>query len=267
MSTPLIVSAQGEMDAQTRALSATLPRSLQYDEGARLPDILVLDGAGHWAANASAAIDAGIRRMMVIDPLPCAPDVLARLDEQLQSTGSVVALSETFADNPAVAPFNEALGDAASVFTFSGVAPEGTARMIFAQFRLARALGIAAIDMIDAQSRDHSVILTATGMRAGTMVTIRASFAPTMAVAPRLTVKAYAPDSLAGMTLFSGAIARPAETSISSPAREIGLPTIYETAHRHNLRRLLDPDTRDARPLADFNVDCALMRATKIGAA
>ncbi|SDD81767.1 hypothetical protein SAMN05444678_1246 [Sphingomonas sp. YR710] len=262
MTQGLAVAAHPLMRDLTGGLVASLAQSLWLADDYAKADLLVLPGRSGWCGLATEAIESGIRRIMVIDPGPENITPIGDLALRVRSHDAMLVLSESFADNPGVAPFHAALDGPMTFLSLTAYAAcsveDRAAR--FEQLRLARALGISEIAFTDAQTGRGSTMALGTGLRARKDVMLRMTALATSGLSARHCVSAFADDILASLIIYPADCARPSEGSVTTPAHRLHLPTIFETPHRATLRRLL-AGKEASRSLADFEADVRLLDA------
>jgi hypothetical protein len=262
-STPLTVAAQDDIGPLVAQVIANLPVSFAPASGSR-PDVVVVSGAGHWSGNAADALSNGARTVIVIDPSADDPDDVESLAQQAESRAAVVALSETFAGNPAIAAFRDRFPSAftrlAAVFIDSTATDADPMDLALTQIRVLRAVGLSDLTLQTVST--HTRGFTYSGRAGGAL--LGGVGALTTALPPRLRLRGHSPDRLIEIELPDAASARPADAVLSNDAGGYVLPTIYETAHRatfHRIQAAVLKGLSTAPQLREFASDVRAARA------
>ncbi|MDF0544302.1 hypothetical protein PX699_18275 [Sphingobium sp. H39-3-25] len=244
------------------ALTSSLPVSVQQvtdDAG----DFVLVDGEADWPERLSAWMKQGNRHFLVIDPVI---PRLEALDEAIaigRETSSYIAISETHADNPAVAPFRDVLSTPYSTVTVTGMGTAGVADLILQQLRLARRIGLGGYSIVHAFAAQDSAIATLDAVLNDTPALLRLTVTMSEAGHAHHRLMAQAPTESACLRVEGTDTARPAHAFRVTADAQFTLPTLYEHAHRAALRAIADTsvglETRS--DLADWKEDAVLSLA------
>jgi hypothetical protein len=266
MSARLTIGCVPELAGLLRSLTATLPRSFHVVEGVESPsaDVQLLDGRTPWARLARDCADSGAEWTIIVDPDEEEPDRILALADFMEEAGPAMTFSEPFTDNPTLPHFLTQLPEAISSCNMQAWTTGSIRKAALVQLRLARALGIRELALLDVCSTPHSNLLTFRGKRNDAAVSLRTLITASAAMSSRHIVRTYAADVMARLTLFDAETARPAEAAIVNEGGEVRLPTIYETAHRSVLRGLSGRAGMTAADLRDFAADVALVQSLNL---
>lgn len=240
------------------SVAATLPMSLRPVREGENADILVIGGDA-WTVDALVALGRAPRGILVVDPRPVAADEVRSLAAELNRVGIVVALAEDLAGNPAVAAVTEAAGAALSRAsavwaTVSSTAPSNAGAL--ALVRLLRALGYSDL-RTEAIDVPRGFLLTGTTAEG---VAVTAHAVPSSIDDGQAHVRVQGFDATVSLTLPPVSTTRPAIAAVTDASSERVLPSIYETAHRSALVRLvraIRDNEKTASPLTAFADDLA----------
>jgi len=237
--TILSVQADGISASWTKALAASLPASVRLvDTGG---DVVLLGGQGDWHARLLAAMQAGQKRFIVMDPQAGAAGQLGEVAAMAQAIGAQVTLCETHADNPAVAPFRAGLAGTYSTVTITGQGEAAIADLVLQQLRLARAAGFAPAAIVHAAADAGQAIATLEATFGDASVLLRLNAVQSRAGGAHHRLLAHGRTESACLQVWSDPPARPATAFHISGDCTTGQPTIYESAHRAVLRSLAAP--------------------------
>lgn len=254
MTAPRTVSLISDEPGWGRALVASLPRSLKRVEGPG-GDLALVDGRGDWTGTALAQVERGCRHVLLIDPAPAKVDRIACLADAIDASGAACVVSERFAGNPAIPAFRDWLGPDFGTIAIESVDRAGPDAAVLVQLRLLRALGIEAVSPGRASRTAAACLAEADALLAGRSVHIRLAAVRSDAGPTRHLLSAYAPTACAQLELTHGGEALPATANLFTPEGVRTLPSIHESAHRHDLRALLEGGQENAadalRALAD----------------
>jgi hypothetical protein len=262
MTTPLTVSLLSDQPGWGRALVSSLPRSLRTSESADA-DLTLIDGRDDWPSLALARVKLDCRRILVIEPDPTDVVAIADLADAVEESGASLILSERFASDPALPGFRDWLGPAYGTLTLESISGDHPETTEFAQLRLLRACGFSVTELGLVTGGPAISLIEADMQHGERQVHIRLSATQSGAGSTRHLVCAYAPDSTARLELANGGDARPAKACLFSSDGELTLPSIHESAHRHQLRTLVEVEFADsASALRAFANDAALALST-----
>ncbi|NQX13247.1 hypothetical protein HQQ80_16600 [Microbacteriaceae bacterium VKM Ac-2855] len=233
---------------------ASLPVSLAPSAGSA--DIVAVGGESGWPARAAAALEAGARGILVIEPTAADVDALAA------SAGDrPVVLDRAFAGNPGIAAATPAIAalDEAALLEARVTVPVAADldAALLGQLALVRASGSPVVEarVVTRDTHGYTVRGRLADGRAA-LLTAVASDARASSAALRL----IGATSAVEIELPTPAAARPARTTVSTAEGATLLPTEYETAHRATWRRLRDLliTGGTAADLDEFASDAAL---------
>ena len=237
MNAPLTIYPEAAVDATARGLLASLPLSYAPASNPASADAVVVAGSTGWAERASAYLRDGKRKLIISDPRPDDDAQLRALADTVDALAATVMLSETFAANPATG-FIAARLVGTDTITVQGNADAPTRMILFDQVRLARALGITDLTLVDLLDHQASALATLRGTLVDRPVLVRLLAASTTAGVARQVVRGYGFATIVTATLFDAATARPATVRSSGPDSGEAAPTLYENAHRATWRAL-----------------------------
>jgi hypothetical protein len=261
MTTPQTASLLSDHPGWGRALVASLPRSLRVDESAEA-GLTLIDGQGDWTRLALTRVTQGCRKILIAEPGPAEAGAIIRLADAVEESGANLILSERFASDPALPGFRDWLGPTFGTITVESISDDPPETTVFTQLRLLRASGYG-VSGIGQLFRNPGVCLIETDVfLAEQQVHIRLSAAQSNAGLVRHLVSAYAPACTARLELALGGDARPAKASLSTAEGELNLPSIHESAHRHQLRALLGRDLTDSASALRAFADDAVLAST-----
>jgi hypothetical protein len=232
---PLRVDPAQTTTAIAGELVASLPISYRASDAADAAVVLVDGRAPDWVAAAGAVPATAVA--LVLDPGIADPPAV----RALLASGARVALSETWAGNPAVAAARNAwhadLAAAAlvEVAVLERTAGADASELVLRALRVALALGIdvASLDVVTGGDRGRVVTGQLGSGGFVTLVVTRSDAAP-----PSVRVDVAAPDAGITLELADGATARPARARRVSRTDALELPTVWQTAHRSSLQRI-----------------------------
>lgn len=262
MSAPLSVRDGKNLAPWLRAQVASLPRTLRFAEGASA-DLTVIEGQGAWTSEALDRVNGGARRILVVDPEADEPSEIQRLADVAQQADARLILSEGFAGNPAIAGFCENLDGNYDNILLRGWADTDNRSRLLTQIRIARALGIQLSILENVIFSTNALLAEARGIFGGSLAFVSFGSTRTQACAARYSLTAHSPTRIASLVLFDATNARPGEASFVTAEGSRSLPTIYESAHRRQLRLLASDDESGSsvEELRGFAEDVALTRA------
>lgn len=226
------------------ALLASLPRSLC--RGGPDADIILLDGRGDWTDIGLALVQGGSRHILLIDPAAAPPVAIERLARAVDASDTILTISESLAGNPTIVGFKKWLGTEFGIVSIVSTDAMAPRALLLAQLRLLRAAGIRDVNFGHFAESPAAFLAEASATLAGSPIHVRLSAAQSAAGDPHHLVTAYAATALARLDLRPGGEARPAKASLSTAEGLHELPSIHESAHRHNLRAL--PEAASADP-------------------
>jgi hypothetical protein len=262
MTEQLTISAFSDEPGWGRALVASLPRSLRrVDDSAG--DAALVDGRADWTGIALAQVERGCRRILVTDPAAEDGQKIARLADAVEACGAVCILSESFASDPAISGFRDWLGPEFGTIALESTAASAPDSALLTQLRLLRACGINALEFSHLSRTATACLAEVDATLDGQRVHLRLSAVQSVAGPERHLITAYAPAASARLDLVDGGEALPATASLFTTGGLQTLPSIHESAHRHDLRALLEGGQANAadvlRALADdINLAAAL---------
>lgn len=224
-------------------------------------DVAVIAGESGWTAEASRAIEAGARGVMVANP---APEETRRLAAAADAAGAAVVLDHRWASNPALISANgepdarealrSALGTAAMLDSMAVSAP-GTDLNRFLGQHLAALLALAgALDGVRLLRSDSTGYTLSGDLAGGAPFTAQGVL--TAARPAGVDIRLYTKDGGVSVDVPDPGAAWPATVRATGPQGEVLLPTLFESAHRAAWRRLkghLDNGTRPG-DLTDFSL-------------
>jgi hypothetical protein len=264
MTTPRAVSLLSEEPGWGRALVSSLPRSLRRGDGADA-DIALIDGRDDWPTLAFSSLKQGCRHLLVIAPAPAEISAMKRLADDVEARGAACVLSESFASSPALADYRDWLGPEFGTITLESVGADAPETMALAQLRLLRALGAGVAAFGSVTQSQFACLIEADVSLGERRIHVRMSAAQSNAGPTRHLVSAYSSAASAQLEFTHGGDARPATASLSTVAGIQTLPSIHESAHRHQLRMLLEREFTDsAGALRAFADDAALALSLRL---
>jgi hypothetical protein len=264
MTTPRTVALLSEEPGWGQALVSSLPRSLRRGDSADA-DIALIDGRDDWTARAFASLKQGSRHLFVIAPGSADIRAVKQLADDVEARGAACVLSESFASNPALADYRDWLGPEFGTITLESVGADAPETMAFTQLRLLRALGAGVAAFGNVTQSQSACLIEADVSLGERRIHVRMSAAQSSAGPTRHLVSAYASAASAQLELTQGGDARPATASLSTVAGIQTLPSIHESAHRHQLRMLLEEGFTDsAGALRAFADDAALALSLRL---
>ncbi|WP_150306530.1 hypothetical protein [Planctomonas psychrotolerans] len=264
MTTRLTVTAApaAKLMGDVAQVIASLPVSLHHAPEAQGADLVGIAGNAGWAAEAIAAIGAGARGVMIIDPV--GEDVGALIDAAAAARVPVV-IDSTWSHNPAVASGAGAFTEqhSADSFVESRVnAPVGSDidRVLLNQLALVRA-AVGPVRTIRFARRNGTGYDALATLASGASAGLSGILSDSVPVSASLRI--LRSETAAELTLPGPETATPGQAVVSGPDGATLLPTLWETAHRAAWRRLhslvIDGGTSD--DLAGFAEDVAATRA------
>jgi hypothetical protein len=260
MTARLTVSASSDADIEGRIGQAVASLPMSLHRGGHDADLVGLAGGPGWAADALAAIDAGARGVLVVDPAPA--DVRALRDREVP-----IVLDGRWSYNPAVldsAPAFAARNDAESLVEVRADVPLGSdlERVLLSQLALVRtAVGPVvelSFDRWNARGWDARGTL-----ESGAHVALAAIL--THALEPAASLRIIKPEDAVRLTVPDPATARPGHVVVSSAEGATLLVTRWESAHRVAWRTLhgLVTTGQAGTDLSGFEHDVELVRGAR----
>lgn len=153
--------------------------------------------------------------------------------------GARIALSETHADNPAVAPFRAGLDGIYTAATITGQGEAVMGDLVLQQLRLARAAGFAPDAVQHAAADTQRALATVRARHGEESALLRLTAVYSRAGKAHHRLMLHGRTESASLHLWSDPAARPANGFHISEDRTTEQPTIYESAHRAVLRSAL----------------------------
>lgn len=217
---------------------ASLPVTYSPPSTGARPDVAAVEGAGDWVGTVTAALEEGVRSVVVSNPgiVPVAPArALLDLADELQAS---IEFAEPYAGDPVFDAHADELAahlQATAVLILTEKTKALTrAGAIFGTLRTLRRLGVDATVATVSESR-ASFALTGTAEGKSFFASIAAT-----AVVSSQRVQALGYMKTLDVLLHGSSDARPAEVVVTSMAGAIQLPTVYETPERAAWRRVAD---------------------------
>lgn len=251
------IEALGANQRIVGAVLASLPRSFERAPGG---DVLALCGEGNWPERALAAIESGVRAILVTEPSPTSTSRVDVLVEAATARGVPLRLARQWADDPAVGPFSAALradtGSPVLVDLHAAVAEDTTHHeALTAQLDLlSEVFGVrVAIDSISASPHGYGAVGTLGDETA--LAPLVLSAVRSRAASPMMSLRRLTERGRERLELFGAWSARPGTARVGNDEGELLLPTVYETGHRaawRELREDLDGRRADMAPLVRF---------------
>jgi len=249
--------AAGAVSQTMASLPATFGPAADNQPG--VADVLVIAGGPGWTAEATRAIAAGARGMVVANPLP---EATAELAAAADAAGTAVVLDLRWASNAALVgdagdpdardAVRGALGTASLLDSVASAAPGTNPQQLLGE-HLAALLAVC--------GPLHGVRVLAGGSVGYTLGGRLANGAPftaqgvlTAARPCGVDIRLYTADGGVAVHVPDPDAAWPAEVRVTGAHGELLLPTLYETAHRSVWRRLKEHLRAGTRPddLAGF---------------
>lgn len=252
-----IASAQA---GWARDLVASLPHSLIPARAAQMPRLVLIDGREDWTAHAHEWLNAGVGRILILDPKGTDPQAVSALADAVSAAGVILDLAEAYAGNPAIGGFRDVLADDIAEITLDGRADSPPGEMLFTFMRLVRAIGAVDLSIDAVHATQAAFIAEGRALRAGKDVRLRFTGALCSAVPPTYRIVGHGPTTTARLVLDGDGTARPARVSLADPDGLKEQPAIYESGHRHALRALIrkNPEGDCATALREFLQDMVL---------
>ena len=206
-------------------------------------DVLVIAGGPGWSAEATSAVTAGARGIVVANPVP---EDTTQLAAAAGSAGTAVVLDLRWGSNPALVggstepdareAVRSAAGTASLLDSVATAAPGTDPQRLLADHLAAL---LAVCGPLDALRVLRS---GATGYTVGGRLANGAPFTAqgilTAARPAGVDIRLYTADGGVSVQVPDPDAAWPAEVRVTGPQGELLLPTIYESAHRSAWRRL-----------------------------
>lgn len=224
-------------------------------------DVAVIAGEIGWTAEASQAIEAGARGVMVANP---APEETRRLAAAAEAAGAAVVLDHRWASNPALISANgepdareavrSALGTAAMLDSMAVSAPGTDLNRLLGQHLAALLTVAGALDGVRILRSDSTGYTLSGDLPGGAPFTAQGVL--TAACPAGVDIRLYTKDGGVSVKVPDPGAAWPATVRATGPQGEVLLPTLFESAHRAAWRRLkghLDNGTRPG-DLTDFSL-------------
>jgi hypothetical protein len=231
--------------AQTLAsLPATFGPTAEGQPGP--PDVLVVAGGPGWTAEALSAVAAGVRGVLVANPVP---EDATELAGAADAAGTAVVLDLRWASNPALVgestdvadardAVRSAVGTASLLDSVATAAPATDPQRLLGEHLAALLAVTGPLDGVVVLRSD------ATGYTVGGRLANGAPFTAqgvlTAARPAGVDIRLYTGDGGVAVQVPDPDAAWPAEVRITGAHGELLLPTLYESAHRFAWRRLKD---------------------------
>lgn len=233
MTARLSVFASSDADTEGRIGQAVASLPMSLHPGGPDADLVGIAGGPGWAAEALAAIEAGARAVLVVDPAPA--DVRA-----LRERDVPVVLDGRWTYNPAVidsASAFAARNDAESLVEVRADVPLGCdlERVLLSQLALLRTAVAPVVEL--SFDRWNARGWDARGTLEGGAQVALAGIV-TDALEPTASVRIIKPEHAVRLTVPDPSTARPGHLVVSSPEGATLLETKWESAHRVAWRTL-----------------------------
>ncbi|MDJ0457472.1 hypothetical protein PUN71_009695 [Arthrobacter sp. NQ7] len=235
-----------EAGAVTQTL-ASLPATFQPagEDQAGTADVLVLAGGAGWTTEAAAAVAAGTRGVVVVNPVP---EDTTELAAAAHAAGTAVVLDLRWASNPALVAgsgqpdargaVRSALGTAALLDSVAASAPGTESKELLAA-HLAALLAVSGqLDGVRVIRSDTTGYTVCGRLANGAPFTAQGVF--TAARPAGVDIRLYTADGGVAVQVPDPDAAWPATVRVTGAHGELMLPTLYESAHRSAWRRLKD---------------------------
>ncbi|MGN8130837.1 hypothetical protein [Paenarthrobacter sp. 22069] len=226
---------------------ASLPATFKTvaEAHAGTADVLVMAGGAGWTADALAAVAAGTRGIVVVNPVP---EDTTELAAAAKTAGTAVVLDLRWASNPALVAGNgqpDARGAVRSAMGSAALLDSVAASTPGTELPELLAAHLAALLAVSGQLGDVRVIRSdSTGYTVGGRLPNGAPFTAqgvlTAARPAGVGIHLYTADGGVDVRVPDPDAAWPAEVRVTGAHGQLLLPTLYESAHRSAWRRLKD---------------------------
>jgi hypothetical protein len=222
-------------------------------------DVLVVAGTSGWAAEATGAVQAGARGIVVANPVP---EDTSELAAAAGAAGAVVVLDLRWAANPALVAggsgpdargaVRSGLGSASLLDSVATAAPGTDPRQLLSDHLAALLAVTGRLDGVAVLRRDTSGYTASGRLANGAPFTAQGVL--TAARPAGVDIRLYTADGGVAVHVPDPDAAWPAEVRVTGPHGDLLLPTLYESAHRFAWRRLKEHLSAGTRPddLAGF---------------
>jgi Rod binding domain-containing protein len=253
--TGLSLECHGVSAGWAKALAASLPASVRLVEHGG--ELALIGGQGAWPDRLLGRMQAGQRRFILCDPGVGAAGQLDAVLSEAQRSAASIALCETHADNPAIAPFRAQLKGQYSAVTITGQGEAGIADLLLQQLRLARAAGFAPQAILHRTANTLQAVATLKASHGKEEVVLRLTAAVGRAGGAYHRLLAHGRVESACVQVWSEPAARPAHAFHIAEDSTMAQPTLYESAHRAILRAMAQApaDAGGAEALRQWHVD------------
>jgi hypothetical protein len=243
---------------------ASLPVSLH--PATADPDLVGVNGAQGWSAAALAAVESGVRGLVIINPVD---EDAATLREKADAAGVPIVVDGVWTYNPAVARSADAFraaDDAEALLEVRADVPSTSdlERALLGQLALVRALASPVVDLTVVRWNEHGYDVLAS-LTSGARASLAAIV--TDALPHAVHVRSLKTTTAVELTVPAPASAAPGKAVVSGPDGATLLVTAYESAHRAAWRHLheLVQAKRSCEDLAHFAADTAVARRAHLG--
>ena len=227
---------------------ASLPGSYAAAEGSARRDVTVVGGTT-WVAQATAAIAAGTRGVVISEPPAVPADDVRKLAERARAASVSVAVADPVADHPGLDLSADILArteEATSADVWLVAAPsERVPDLLLRSARLLRLLG-APVTTLQVQTEPFGSIGAAGTCGRNAVLSVLATTASTLP--HRARTRLIARDLVLAVELANEP-ARPAQVSIMDRTGERMLPRVYESAERAAWRLVHSELVGDREPV------------------
>ncbi|MFD1716103.1 hypothetical protein ACFSBZ_16635 [Amnibacterium flavum] len=225
----------GEMLARQLALS--LPLSFSPAPSASDAEVILVGGGEGWARTGRHLLDTGVRTLVISAPTADDLEDVLAFAATAESSQAKVVLSEPFAGDPALYSIADQLVSVPYI-GLVGLAAHGIDQVTLEQLRLLRALRFTDLSVEVVRRERRSVSVTMRGSNSKIDCLVRSLGVLSATSRQQHRVRAYDLDSVAEATVYGSDDATPAIVTFFSSEGSTTMPTLYETAHRSDLRRL-----------------------------
>ena len=240
-------------------LVASLPRSVRMVPNGGTPDLVLIDGCGSWVTLAHKWLALGARKILVIEPRRENSVDVAALAHAVDAVGADLRLSETFPGNAAVASMREWMDPNYTEIVVNGFDSARPTEVLMKQLRVLRSIGLSHVALLQIRIVAAAYAAEGCAMLEGRNVQVRLTGAKCGAIPPQHEVIALSELQTARLVVYGGAEARPAEASLTTPSGKHQSPAIFQGAHRHALRAILQGAVLEGgSALRDYAEDAAI---------
>ncbi|MGO1973368.1 MAG: hypothetical protein ACTH2Q_10470 [Propionibacteriaceae bacterium] len=241
---PLPVEIRGERQPQCNAVLetlASLPRS--FSQQPRDPEVTAVCAA-QWIAAAHAAIQAGRRAIVIMEPGESDPVEVLALADAAAEAGVLVRLARRWACNPAAASFHHQdseIGAAVLVDSHAVLDDEWTiGEALTAHLDLLASAFEASLSIRHHAHTTQGYLLSGLLRRQASETPLHVVGSRSSAVATRVRVRELTADGRRALHLDKATTAAPGLALVSDATGRHLLPTQYESGHREVWRSLHD---------------------------